>query len=260
MAEPGACWLVGDILRDPLARAPQFGLETPLRMPVPVAVKTGTSSGFRDNWAFGFTPEYTVGVWVGNFDGSPMRDVSGVDGAGPILADVVMALDRLFGTTVSPEPPGLQRWRVDALTGHRVPGGLGRDEVFLEGTAPPIERPGERDPRGRVVLGVEYAAWWSTPDQRLGGRAVLGETKESSGFRILHPAKGAVYWWDADLPPESQEVALRSSAPCSWECGGLETASRNGETWVRLTPGRHRLVAVTSSGERSEVWLQVHRR
>jgi penicillin-binding protein 1C len=153
VAQSGACWLVGDILRDPLARAPQFGLETPLRMSVPVAVKTGTSSGFRDNWAFGFTPEYTVGVWVGNFDGSPMRDVSGVDGAGPILNDIVTLLDRFLGTTVSPEPPGLRRWRVEPLSGHRVSVGRpGREEVFLEGTAPPIEQPGERDSRGRVVL------------------------------------------------------------------------------------------------------------
>jgi len=261
VAPSGACWLVGDILRDPLARASQFGLATPLRMSAPVAVKTGTSSGFRDNWAFGFTPEYTVGVWVGNFDGSPMRDVSGVDGAGPILNDVVTVLDRLHGTTVPPEPPGLQRWRVEPLSGHRVPVGRpGREEVFLEGTAPPVELPGERDSRGRVVLGSDYARWWPTPDQRLQGRAVLGDAPDPSGFRILHPEKGAVYWWDADLPPESQEVALRSNAPCSWECGSLQVASRNGETWVRLIPGRHRLVAVASSGDRSEVWLQVHRR
>ena len=39
-------------------------------MPFPAAVKTGTSSDFRDTWTVGFTRDYTVGVWVGNFDGS----------------------------------------------------------------------------------------------------------------------------------------------------------------------------------------------
>lgn len=261
VADPGACWLVGDVLRDPLARAAQFGLETPLRMPVPVAVKTGTSTGYRDNWAFGVTPEYTVGVWVGNFDGTPMRNISGVDGAGPILADVVAELDHRMGTS-SPEPPvGIRHRVIEPLTGRCVPEGRrGREELFLAGTEPRMERPEDRDRDGRVVLGPEYADWWRTPDQRLRGRAVLGNAAVTEGFRILHPLPETVYWWDADLPAEAQEIALRSTAVCTWESETLSLIPGKGDALARLIPGRHRVVAIAPDGRRSEVWFQVRRR
>ncbi len=261
VADPGACWLVGDVLRDPLARAAQFGLETPLRMPVPVAVKTGTSTGYRDNWAFGVTPEYTVGVWVGNFDGTPMRNISGVDGAGPILADVVADLDRWIGTSI-PEPPvGIRHRVIEPLTGRCVPEGRrGREELFLAGTEPRMERPEDRDRDGRVVLGPEYADWWRTPDQRLRGRAVLGNAAVTEGFRILHPLPETVYWWDADLPAEAQEIALRSTASCTWESETLSLIPGKGDAVARLIPGRHRVVAIAPDGRRSEVWFRVRRR
>jgi len=55
----------------------------------PVAWKTGTSFGHRDAWAVGVTPKYTIGVWVGNADGTPSHDLVGVKKAGPILFDVL---------------------------------------------------------------------------------------------------------------------------------------------------------------------------
>ena len=45
-------------------------------------MKTGTSKEMRDNWCVGFSRRYTVGVWVGNFSGEPMRNVSGITGRG----------------------------------------------------------------------------------------------------------------------------------------------------------------------------------
>lgn len=87
-----AAYLVSNILSDPVARTPAFGgsslLEIPGHM---VAVKTGTSDDKRDNWTFGYTPEYTVGVWVGNNDNSPMNPIltSGITGATPIWHDIM---------------------------------------------------------------------------------------------------------------------------------------------------------------------------
>ncbi|NJR41955.1 MAG: penicillin-binding protein 1C, partial [Akkermansiaceae bacterium] len=69
-----ATWsLITDMLSDPHARAAAFGVESVLNLPFPAAVKTGTSSDFRDTWTVGFTQDYTVATWVGNFDGSPMH-------------------------------------------------------------------------------------------------------------------------------------------------------------------------------------------
>jgi penicillin-binding protein 1C len=84
-----ASFVVTDILADRGARSLAFGFENPLATRAWSAVKTGTSKDMRDNWCVGFTSRYTVGVWVGNFSGAPMRDVSGVTGAAPIWRDIV---------------------------------------------------------------------------------------------------------------------------------------------------------------------------
>jgi len=83
-----------DILRDDHARLASFGRGSALDLPFDVAAKTGTSKGFRDNWTVGFTHEVTVGVWVGNFDGSPMQEVSGITGAAPLFRAVMEAAMR----------------------------------------------------------------------------------------------------------------------------------------------------------------------
>lgn len=71
------------------ARVPEFGLETPLDLPFPVAAKTGTSSGYSDNWAVGYTREFTVAVWVGNFDGTSLRGTLAMTGAAPLFHDAM---------------------------------------------------------------------------------------------------------------------------------------------------------------------------
>ena len=81
--------LITDILADTKTRDRFFGVQNPFHFDFPAAVKTGTSSNWKDNWSFGFTPDVTVGVWIGNFDGAPMRGASGATGAGPLLRDVL---------------------------------------------------------------------------------------------------------------------------------------------------------------------------
>ena len=61
---------------------PDVRISFAAQFPFPAAAKTGTSKDFRDNWTVGYTPRYTVGVWAGNFDGTPMHNVSGITGAG----------------------------------------------------------------------------------------------------------------------------------------------------------------------------------
>ena len=78
-----------DILADRESRSATFGLESPLATRFLTAVKTGTSKEMRDNWCLGFSERYTVGVWVGNFSGAPMHDVSGITGAAPVWLEVM---------------------------------------------------------------------------------------------------------------------------------------------------------------------------
>ncbi|MGZ3454761.1 MAG: penicillin-binding protein 1C [Polyangiales bacterium] len=120
--------LITDVLRDRTARLAAFGDVTALDFPYDVAAKTGTSKGYRDNWAVGYSSEITVGVWVGNFDGAPMHDVSGIAGAGPIFQAVMDAAMRtrvakslaLTGASVTVDGTELVRVEVCALSGHRA--------------------------------------------------------------------------------------------------------------------------------------------
>lgn len=94
--DPAVSLVLADILSDDRARAAAFGRGSALDLPFPVAAKTGTSKGFRDNIAVGFTREVTVAVWAGNFDGSPMEGVSGVSGAGPLFHGAMLAAQALY--------------------------------------------------------------------------------------------------------------------------------------------------------------------
>ena len=77
--------LINDILSDNEARAPIFGLRSPLYLPgYQIAVKTGTTQEFKDGWTVGYTSSLVAGVWVGNNNNSSMKKEPGVVLAGPI--------------------------------------------------------------------------------------------------------------------------------------------------------------------------------
>ncbi|MGZ5024853.1 MAG: penicillin-binding protein 1C, partial [Chthoniobacterales bacterium] len=116
-SQPELVWQIADMLSDNSARTLAFGINNALRFDFPVACKTGTSSDFRDNWTIGFTPEFTVGVWVGNFDGAPMHEVSGVTGAGPILHGIFEYLHAQRGTSWYARPAKIVERTIDPLTG-----------------------------------------------------------------------------------------------------------------------------------------------
>ncbi len=92
---PELAYLITNVLADNNARVPAFGPRSLLELPgKTVAVKTGTSDDKRDNWTFGYTPEFVVGTWVGNNDNSPMDPAltSGITGASQIWHDLMLGL------------------------------------------------------------------------------------------------------------------------------------------------------------------------
>ncbi|MBC8234147.1 penicillin-binding protein 1C [bacterium] len=120
ISTPAMNYLIADILSDRFARAAEFGFNSILNLPFPCAVKTGTSFRFCDNWTVGYTKDYTLGVWVGNFNHSPMQKVSGVSGAGPLFTEIMMML---YGKKKWPAqftmPEGLVKVPVCSLSGKR---------------------------------------------------------------------------------------------------------------------------------------------
>ncbi|HEV2701098.1 MAG TPA: penicillin-binding transpeptidase domain-containing protein, partial [Steroidobacteraceae bacterium] len=159
LLDPAATFVIGDILSDPAARAITFGLDTHLATGFWTAVKTGTSEDMRDNWCVGFSRDYTVAVWVGNFEGDSMRDVSGVTGAAPIWHDLMTAAQGGRPSLPPPAPAGI----VPRQTRFAHAIEPARREWYLTGTAvndivaavPPRDRPGIESPVNGMVIALD---------------------------------------------------------------------------------------------------------
>ena len=102
LVSPRTAYWITDILADDEARAFIFGRGSQLDFPFPVAVKTGTSQAYHDNWTVGSSRHVTVGVWVGNFDRSPLIGSSGVTGAGPLFHAVMLAAEARAAGGITP--------------------------------------------------------------------------------------------------------------------------------------------------------------
>jgi penicillin-binding protein 1C len=264
VADPAACYLIADILSDNEARTPAFGAESALRFKFPVACKTGTSSDFRDNWAFGYTPEFTVGVWVGNFDGSPMMHVSGVSGAAPVMHDLFEELHRRFGTTWYSQPTNLMECVVHPITGHRLrdqPGGSGANgltEKFMPGAALADETAKDYTANGRPILGPEYAEWFASGDNWLADRAVVSPPADS--LRILFPLPGTVVYLNPDRSDRGRNLPLEAdgSETIEWRSQSLSIGKRGNRQIALLAEGRHELaVRDRVSGQEARTWIEV---
>jgi 1A family penicillin-binding protein len=117
--DPRLVYQITSVLSDDKARQPTYGANSPLVLPGdrPAAVKTGTTDAFRDSWVVGYTPDLVTGVWVGNTDNSPMKDVMGAAGAGQIWHDFMVGA--LADTPVNQfkAPQGVQQVDVCSLSG-----------------------------------------------------------------------------------------------------------------------------------------------
>lgn len=139
--------LIADILADPEARRREFQRANLLRFPVETAVKTGTSSDYRDAWAVGFSQHYTAGVWMGNLQQRPMHDVTGSIGPALVLRALFAELHRDIDTQPLARSPRLMPATICRLTGQRAsPQCPTTREWFVPGTVPehvcPLHQPG----------------------------------------------------------------------------------------------------------------------
>lgn len=214
-----SAFLVTDALGDNAARAPAFGFNSPLHLPFPFAAKTGTTKDYRDNWAAGYTPEWTVAVWVGNFDGAPMRRVSGITGAAPLLRDAALAVARRRPPSAFAVPVGIRRVRVCPASG-RVAGALCPTAVEEAFDARRLPEPG-------------------CPEHE---RPEL-HARKASGV-IDFPRAGDVFKLDPGAPREAQRLLLKAASSGGeqgwrWRVDGRELDEQASEAWWQLQPGRH---------------------
>ena len=166
---PQAAYLITDILSDPIARQPAFGAGSVLELPFPAAVKTGTTTDWRDNWTIGYSTRRIVGVWVGNADNTPMLDVSGIDGAGPIWQDL-MRLAHPLPPAPFARPDGIVDVNICAPSG-LLPSPACRRvhaERFIAGTEP--QQVDDQFQTWVVDLATGLRADDTTPAERRGER------------------------------------------------------------------------------------------
>lgn len=133
-------YLIGDMLSDNVARWFMFGQGNVMELPDgrPAAVKTGTSNEWKDAWAVGYTPDVTIGVWVGNSDATPMQEIAGVNGAGVIWRDLMDGYNTGRPIREFPRPNGITEATICGDTGALAGAGCRNPlaERFIAGTEP----------------------------------------------------------------------------------------------------------------------------
>ncbi|RCJ16071.1 penicillin-binding protein 1C [Nostoc sp. ATCC 43529] len=239
--------LIANILSDNHARATAFGVDSVLNLPFPAAVKTGTSSNFRDTWTVGFTTDYTVATWVGNFNGEPMRQVSGVTGAAPLWNRIMLHLHEHQEPAAFPPPEGLIQLPICAISGLKPT--LDCTSVVQEYFYP--EDKNNYEAENKFDLPPEYDEWLAKQQ-----RSHL----ISDNLRILSPHHGDVfllYPGEAGQQKLEFKLAGNKSAPVEWWLNGekLNTNSANSLFW-NLRPGKWTLEA-KSAEMKDKVTFQV---
>jgi len=272
---PQVAYLISHILSDAQARAPAFGEGSVLELGRPAAVKTGTTTDWRDNWTVGYTPDLAVGVWVGNANNEPMERVSGVDGAGPIWHDFMQLVLRGQPERGFERPPGLITTEICSLSGllptpecpHT------HSELFIAGTEPKLfdnwyqmiavdaatgllpdaNTPPERvESRVYVVLPEEAQEWaqqqgWPPPPAAAPSASREIRTAEM-GILLTRPDPGSIFRLSPNLPASAQRIEISAqirSATSTMEI----TFFVDGEPLQRFSGPPYRTFWVLEPGE-----------
>ena len=275
-----AFWIT-DILADADAREYVFGRGGSLEFPFPVAVKTGTSQAYHDNWTLGYSKHVTVGVWVGNFDRTPLRNSSGVTGAAPIFHGVMLAAERRVAGDVAAH--GSEQ--IIGVTGSSIQ----REICAMSGLSANAWCPTRRHEwtaaerpllpcswhhmaeEGLLTIWPpEYRAWAGQGQRadppsrsalRRGKRAEGGPTVDlpradlqRAPLSIVSPPAGATYLIDPTLRREFQTLSLRAVSntrtSIAWSVNGRPVGTADSDRKVEwpLTPGRHQVMARDQAG------------
>ncbi|HEX6738187.1 MAG TPA: penicillin-binding protein 1C [Vicinamibacteria bacterium] len=285
---PRAAFWVAEVLADARARAYVFGRGGSLEFPFPVAVKTGTSQAYRDNWTVGFTREVTVGVWVGNFDRQELRQSSGVTGAAPIFHDVLLAAQKRAAgrlpeageaAALLDRPQDLERVEVCALSGQAATEHCpALESEWLPAGRAPRACSWHRAVHGRRVVAwpSRYRAWArasgrlepereaaAPPPVRALAVAAPRRAAAAEALHIVSPPDGGTYLIDPTLRAAFQTLPLRAvaaaSAPLTWWLDGAPLGSASADRaldWP-LARGSHTIAVTDDRGRRDEATILV---
>ncbi len=139
LVSPGAAYIITDILTE--VNRPDLPACWKFTSLPKVAWKTGTSYGRRDAWSIGYNPYYTIGVWIGNFNGEGRPGIAGAETAAPLLFDLFNKVKQSAQNKWFEQPPEVETREVCALSGQN-PGPYCRNlvrELYLTNASPDRE-------------------------------------------------------------------------------------------------------------------------
>ncbi len=218
---PETSSIIGNILSDPRARALEFGRDSVLNLPVRTAVKTGTSTDYRDAWTVGYNDRYTVGIWMGNLDRTPMKEITGSTGPALALRSIFHVLNKGRAT----EPLYLSPALVERDVCTRPATGDApcpmRSEYFVDGDIAPDVTP-------------------AASPQRL---------------ELVRPTQGLMMAYDPRIPQSHQKfrfelAGLQDGQIAEWTLNGQALDSGKSPTYLwPLAKGKQTLSVRVISGE-----------
>ena len=291
LLQPETSWIVTEMLTT--LKRPDFpeSFEHTGTMPR-VAWKTGTSYGHRDAWSIGYSPELTIGVWIGNFNGTGAPILSGAEAAAPILFALFTALSGEKAHQWFTEPANLKTRLVCALTGLPVsPHCLTSvSDIYIPGVSAVREchihksiqvdiatgerlcsscRPGRQFREETIALWPAEVATWLNAN----GFAVselpahnADCTRPLAGTQpvILSPARDTVYKIRSNVPTEYQKIRLSASVSGDtqeifWFLNGELIFKGQAVEPTFLTPvvGKHELTCIDGAGRSTSLPLTI---
>jgi len=291
---PQTAFLVTASLSDEATRMRAFGPGNALMLNFPVAVKTGTSTNWRDNWAVGYTQKYTVAVWSGDFENRALDQLAGASGAGPLFNRVMTRVATRQGQpkpVAFTAPQDVVETTVCATSGQRptadcperrrmfLPKGQLPDHDcehhrrlkldvrngFLAGASCPSQFVTER---AFEVLPPQYAQWQAEHPRRAPPTQyspLCPRTGPAAGAVVITwPRQGEVFVLEPGYARSSQALALtaeadQAQAEVRWLMDGQEIARASiakRPLWA-LAPGKHQLEAEVRGRKSPPVQFEV---
>jgi penicillin-binding protein 1C len=233
------------MLSDPLARLPSFARMGSMEYPFPAAVKTGTSSRYRDAWTIAYTKRYLIGIWIGDPDFQPMNHLTGSWSAAELAQQVLLRFhyDQTQGLMDFgfPSPRGFQPVRICALTGMLATRACDHvvEEWFRPGAGPvdycrahvllaidrrdnlpatPLTPPEFTEVRSFVDLPPQYAEWAAAnrlprlPPPRKRAPIIDAEAStQTIHVTITAPENDLRLLRDPETPAENASLALKAA-------------------------------------------------
>ncbi|HLY57855.1 MAG TPA: transglycosylase domain-containing protein [Stellaceae bacterium] len=220
--------LITGFLADPMARLPSFARMGATEYPFPVAIKTGTSQGYRDAWVAAYTDRYVIGVWIGRPDGRPMNGLSGASSAALVARDILLDLHHA-------ETDGLSDGSFKPPAGTRPPPACAA--IASAGESGCTQAATER----LSTIRPEPAARPDPPTPRL---------------RIASPLNRSIFIRNPETPADIASLPFRVTASSAqvavaWYVDGTQVGAADPGTTFRwpVRPGRHIIRARGRSGD-----------